>query len=59
MVPELQGGWFTQVGGKPNILTAAQINAVTLMAYAGGATITSYYMLYGGFRTRKAGAGAP
>jgi hypothetical protein len=48
MVPELQGGWFTSVGGSPNTLTAAQINAVTLMAYAGGATLTSYYMLYGG-----------
>jgi hypothetical protein len=49
MIPELQGGWYTDIGGSPNTLTAAQINALTLMAYAGGATITSYYMLYGGF----------
>ena len=52
MVPELQGGWFAQIGGilseDQDGVTASEINAVTLMAYAGGATITSYYMLYGG-----------
>jgi len=52
MIPELQGGWFSQIGGvlseDQSGITAPQINAVTLMAYAGGATITSYYMLYGG-----------
>jgi hypothetical protein len=52
MVPELQGGWFAQLGGilseDQDGVTASEINAVTLMAYAGGATITSYYMLYGG-----------
>ena len=55
MVPELQGGWFSQVGGilseDQEGVTAPQINAITLMAYAGGATITSYYMLYGGLNS--------
>jgi hypothetical protein len=56
MVPELQGGWFSQIGGGQNDLSAAQINDVTLMAWAGGATITSYYMLYGGFNPDGWGA---
>lgn len=60
MIPELQGGWFSQLGGilseDQEGVTAPQINAVTLMAYAGGATITSYYMLYGGMNMDGWGA---
>jgi len=60
MVPELQGGWFSQIGGilseDQEGVTASQINAVTLMAYEGGATITSYYMLYGGMNPDGWGA---
>lgn len=60
MVPELQGGWFSQIGGMlsedQDGVTASEINAVTLMAYAGGATITSYYMLYGGIHVDGWGA---
>ena len=60
MVPELQGGWFAQIGGMlsedQDGVTASEINAVTLMAYAGGATITSYYMLYGGMNVDGWGA---
>jgi hypothetical protein len=52
MVPELQGGWFAQVGGmlseKQDGVTAAQINAVTLMALQHQGTILNYYMLFGG-----------
>ncbi len=60
MVPELQGGWFSQIGGvlseDQDGVTAAEINGVTLMAYAGGATITSYYMLHGGIHVDGWGA---
>jgi hypothetical protein len=52
MISELQGGWFSGVGGKlaedqPG-LTAAQINANTLIAIQEGATILNYYVLFGG-----------
>ncbi len=52
MIPELQGGWFSQIGGvlsedQPG-LDAAQIRAITLASFSQGATITSYYMMFGG-----------
>ena len=52
MIPELQGGWFSQVGGtlsedQPG-LDPAQIRAITLASISQGATITSYYMMFGG-----------
>lgn len=52
MISELQGGWFAQVGkvlseDQPG-LTAAQINAHTLLALQEGATVLNYYMLFGG-----------
>lgn len=52
MISELQGGWFSAVGGKLSEdqpgLTAAQINAHTLLALQTGATILNYYVLFGG-----------
>jgi hypothetical protein len=49
---ELQGGWFSQVGGKlsedQDGVTAAQINNLTLFAIQNGETILNYYMLFGG-----------
>lgn len=49
---ELQGGWFSQVGGKlseaQDGITAAQINNLTLLAIQNGETILNYYMLFGG-----------
>ena len=52
MVAELQGGWFANVGGQLSEdqggLDAPQINAITLAAIAHGASITNYYMLFGG-----------
>jgi hypothetical protein len=49
---ELQGGWFSQVGGSLSEdqegLTAAQINNLTLFAIQNGETILNYYMLFGG-----------
>lgn len=51
MVTELQGGWFSQVGGQ---LSEAQgfdethINHVTLFAWEHGFTVTNYYMGFGG-----------
>lgn len=52
MISELQGGWFAHVGGalsedQPG-LTAAQLNAHTLLALQEGATILNYYVLVGG-----------
>lgn len=52
MISELQGGWFSAVGGKlsedqPGI-NAAQLNADTLLAIQSGATILNYYVLFGG-----------
>lgn len=52
MVPELQGGWFAQVGGKLSEdqegMDAAQIHHLTMLALQEGATILNYYMLFGG-----------
>jgi Glycosyl hydrolases family 35/Beta-galactosidase, galactose-binding domain/Glycosyl hydrolases family 2, sugar binding domain len=52
MTTELQGGWFSGVGGKlsqdQSGLTASQINNLTLFAIQNGDTIINYYMLVGG-----------
>lgn len=52
MTTELQGGWFSEVGGKlsedQDGLTAAQINNMTLLALSYGETSLNYYMLFGG-----------
>jgi hypothetical protein len=52
MVMELQGGWFSENGGKlaedQGGLTAAQINNLTLYCIQNGVTATNYYMLFGG-----------
>jgi hypothetical protein len=60
MTTELQGGWFSQVGGKLSEdqegVTAAQINNITLCAIEQGDTAMNYYMLYGGFNPGDWGA---
>jgi hypothetical protein len=52
MTTELQGGWFSRVGGQlsdeQDGLTAAQINNLTLFAIQNGDTVLNYYMLFGG-----------
>ena len=51
LVTELQGGWFSDVGRRLSQdmgFTAAQINHVTLLAWAHGFTGTNYYMMFGG-----------
>jgi hypothetical protein len=51
MVTELQGGWFSDVGGQLSQaigLTSQQITHVTLVAWALGYTGTNYYMMFGG-----------
>ena len=52
MTTELQGGWFSNVGGKLSQdqegVTAAQINNITLCAMEQGDTLMNYYMLFGG-----------
>jgi hypothetical protein len=49
---ELQGGWFSQVGGKLEQeldgINASQINNLTLFAIQNGETLLNYYMLCGG-----------
>ncbi|MGH8022847.1 MAG: beta-galactosidase [Limisphaerales bacterium] len=49
---ELQGGWFSQVGGKlsqdQDGITGAEINNLTLFAIQNGETLLNYYMLVGG-----------
>ena len=49
---ELQGGWFSQVGGKlsedQDGVTAAQINNLTMFALQSGETLLNYYMIFGG-----------
>jgi hypothetical protein len=49
---ELQGGWFTEVGGilsdQQPWLTPAQIQNLTLYAWQMGDTLTNYYTLFGG-----------
>jgi hypothetical protein len=50
-VSELQGGWFSQVGGTlsgEQGLNAAQITQLTLTAIERGCTSINYYMFYGG-----------
>lgn len=52
MTTELQGGWFSDVGGELSQdhsgLTASQINNLTLFSIQNGDTILNYYMLFGG-----------
>ena len=48
---ELQGGWFSQVGGalsQARGYNAAQITQLTMLAWAHGYTSTNYYMMFGG-----------
>lgn len=48
-ITELQGGWFSQVGGTlSDAHNAAQITQVTLTAIERGCTMINYYMFYGG-----------
>jgi len=48
-VTELQGGWFSQVGGSlSGGHNAAQITQLTLTAIERGCTMINYYMFYGG-----------
>jgi hypothetical protein len=57
---ELQGGWFSNVGGKlsedQDGITAAQINNLTLLAIEHGETLLNYYMLFGGSNPGDSGA---
>ncbi len=58
MTAELQGGWFTGVGGVPDLRTSIdhyghgigpeQINNLTLFCMQNGVTMINYYMLFGG-----------
>ncbi len=51
-ITELQGGWFSQFGGKLSVdqegVDAAQLNMVTKTALEQGVTYYSYYMGFGG-----------
>ena len=51
-VTELQGGWFSEFGGKLSVeqegVSGAQLNMVTKTAIEQGATYFSYYMGFGG-----------
>jgi Glycosyl hydrolases family 35/Beta-galactosidase, domain 2/Beta-galactosidase jelly roll domain len=51
-VTELQGGWFSEFGGKLSVdqegVNGAQLNMVTKTAIEQGATYFSYYMGFGG-----------
>jgi len=51
-ITELQGGWFSQFGGKLSVdqegVSAAQINMLTKTALELGVTYFSYYMGFGG-----------
>jgi len=54
-VTELQGGWFSQVGGGLyGGQNAAQITQLTLTAIERGCTSLNYYMFYGGSNFRYA-----
>lgn len=58
-VCELQGGWFSTVGGnlsEDSYLDGRHARGMALMAMAGGATGLNYYMFFGG--THFAGWGA-
>lgn len=52
MTTELQGGWFSKVGGQLSEdqegVDAVQINNLTLLALQYGETAINYYMLFGG-----------
>ncbi len=52
MTTELQGGWFSNVGGAlaeaQDGLTPAQIQQLTLLVIREGQTLLNYYMLFGG-----------
>ena len=52
MITELQGGWFSGVGGKairyPDQFGAAQVNDLTKYVIARGVDAFNYYMGYGG-----------
>lgn len=58
-VVELQGGWFSQFGGKLSVdqegVGPAQINALTKTVIEQGATFYSYYMGFGGTNFEWAG----
>lgn len=48
-ITELQGGWFSQIGGGLSQgHNAAQITQLTLTAIERGCTMINYYMFYGG-----------
>lgn len=58
-VTELQGGWFSTVGGglsEDNYSDVRHFNAIGLMTLLGGGTGINYYMFFGG--THFAGWGA-
>lgn len=58
-VAELQGGWFSTVGGRlseDSYLDSRHARGMALMAMAGGSTGLNYYMYFGG--THFAGWGA-
>lgn len=52
MVTELQGGWFSNIGGQlsenQDGLSAAQIQNLTLYCIENGLTALNYYMFFGG-----------
>ena len=60
MTTELQGGWFSQVGGKlsqdQDGLTPAEIDNITLYAISQGESGLNYYMLFGGSNFGDRGA---
>jgi len=51
-ITELQGGWFSQFGGKPSVdqegVNAEQIDTLTKTVLEQGVTSFNYYMGYGG-----------
>ena len=51
-IAELQGGWFSQIGGRLSVdqegVEAAQLNALTKTVFELGVTYFNYYMGYGG-----------
>lgn len=51
-IAELQGGWFSQTGGKLSVdqvgVDAAQLNALTKSVLGMGVTFFNYYMGFGG-----------
>lgn len=59
MVMEMQGGWFSGVGGKLSEeqegVDAKQINNLTLYAFQHGLTALNYYMLFGGTNLENMG----